>query len=115
MLRLIRRLRYVLRQRSVETNLQEELEFHRALKQHQLEESGVARAQAVQESRRALGNMTLAREDARVIWIGRVLESTWQDTRYGTRALRRNLLFTAAAVLTLALGIGAHAATARVM
>jgi predicted permease len=110
MLKLIRRLRYVLRQRSVETNLQEELEFHRALKQHQLEESGVARAQAVQESRRALGNMTLAREDARSIWIGRVLESTWQDTRYGTRALRRNLLFTAAAVLTLALGIGANAA-----
>ena len=59
MLKLGRRLRYLLRLRSLEKELQEELEFHRAERQRQLETSGMASGDAATASRRALGNMTL--------------------------------------------------------
>ena len=40
-------------------------------------------AEAAYASRRALGNVTLAREDARDVWIWPWLERLWQDVRYG--------------------------------
>jgi predicted permease len=57
-----------------------------------------------------MGNMTLAREDARAAWIAPWLETIWQDVRYGVRALRRNPGFASVAIMTLGLGIGATTA-----
>jgi putative ABC transport system permease protein len=101
-----RRFVQALRRGRADTDLAEEIESHRAMVQGELESRGVPHDDAVGASRRALGNITLAREDARQIWIGRWLESTWQDFQIGVRGLRRNPGFAAVALLTLALGIG---------
>jgi predicted permease len=110
MLKLFRRIQYFVQHRRVDRELAQELELHCAMEAERLERTGLDPAIARAASRRAMGNMTLAREDARHVWVGRVLEGAWQDARFGARALRHNGIFTAVAVLTLALGIAANAA-----
>ncbi len=101
------RLKYVVRRRRMEADLAEELESHRAMLEARLRQSGLTAHDAGAASRRALGNVALAREDAREIWIGRWIESVRQDVRYALRALARNPGFGLAVVLVTALGIGA--------
>jgi putative ABC transport system permease protein len=103
----LRRLWHLLRQRRFDAELKEEMEFHRAMKQLELEHAGVPPDDARRESRRALGNATLAREDARAVWIWRWLDDLARDIVYAARTLRRSVGFTATATATLALAIAA--------
>jgi putative ABC transport system permease protein len=87
---LIRRVQYLLRHRQNEADLQEEMAFHREL-------AGAP----------AFGNPTLAREDARAVWVWRWVDETWQDVCYAARSMRRQPGFAAAAIGIIALGMGA--------
>jgi predicted permease len=103
----LRRLAYLLRQSRHEAELREEIEAHRALRAVHLERDGLTSQEADDASRRSIGNVLLAREDAREVWLGS-WDQWWQDVRHGLRTFRMNPTFAAAAVVTMALGIGVN-------
>lgn len=94
MTRFLRRLRYWKSRKQMDADLSEELEFHRAM----LENSGSAPT--------AMGNTTMAREDARAVWIWPWLQTVWQDAAYALRTMGREPGFTLTALLALGSAIG---------
>src|SRR5437660_4363374 len=107
---MLRRLRYWIESARRSEALREEMELHLAEKAAELQADGMTAECARPEARRRFGNIGLKHEESREIWMTRFLSELGQDVRYGCRTMAANKAFSALAVLSLALGIGANTA-----
>ncbi len=104
-----KRLGMLLHRERFNSELDEEMAFHREQKEKELRESGVAPKAAHNAAMREFGNTTRLKEQIYEV-VGFRFETVWQDLHFAIRQLRRSPGFTLTAIVMLAIGIGASVA-----
>src|SRR5882724_4564726 len=107
---LLYRLRSIFRRNSMESELNDELRFHVEQETDKLIARGIEPSEARRQARLAFGFHDLVKEECRDERGTGWLESLWRDVAFAVRLLRLNMSFTAVALLSLGLGIGANTA-----
>src|SRR5438874_1746484 len=98
------------RRGKLESGLDRELQYHIDRRVSDLMLSGLPEREARRQAMLEFGGLTQVREGVRDVWLSRWLRDFAYDIRYSARSFLRNPSFSATAVLSLALGIGATTA-----
>ena len=99
--------RPLIARRRAEAELDEEMRFHVDTEVRSRIERGMSPDEALTSTLRDFGGVTRYKEECRDAWSTRAVDEMGHDIRYAARTLRRAPAFTAVAILTVALGVGA--------